>query len=86
MAFGLLQLLFPQKYIKDLLDLAFVKVETLCRPLLLYPLARHGICPPSPFCDSHLLLFPGVFSVFCVDQCYLALELVLVYVWVALLI
>jgi hypothetical protein len=39
--------------------------------------------PPSPFYDSHLLLFPEVFSVFCVDQCYLALELVLVYVWVA---
>jgi hypothetical protein len=32
------------------------------------------------------LLFPGVFSVFCVDQGYLALELILVYVWVVLLI
>jgi hypothetical protein len=54
--------------------------------LLLYPLARHGICPLSPFCSSHLLLFPIVFGVFCVDQCYLELELVLVYFWVALLI
>jgi hypothetical protein len=55
-------------------------------PLLFYPLARHGIFPPSPFCDSHLLLFPGVFGVFYVDQYYLALELVLVYFQVALLI
>jgi hypothetical protein len=52
----------------------------------LYPLARHEICPLSPFCDDHLLLFPRVFGVFYVDQFYLALELVLVYVWVALLI
>jgi hypothetical protein len=67
-------------------DLAFVKVKTLCRPLLLYPLARHRICPPSPLCDSHLLLFPGVFGIFCVDHYYLVLELVLVYVWVVLFI
>jgi hypothetical protein len=36
--------------------------------------------------DSHLLLFLGVFDTFYVDQYYLVLELVLVYVRVALLI
>jgi hypothetical protein len=71
---------------KDLLNLAFIEVETLCRPLLLYPFARHWICPLSPFYDSHLSYFPGVFSIYCVDQGYLVLELVLVYVWAALLI
>jgi hypothetical protein len=75
-----------QNRVVTLLDLAFVEVETLCRPLLLYPFAGHWICPPGPFCDSHLLLFPEVFSVFCIDQGYLAFEHVLVYVWVALLI
>jgi hypothetical protein len=53
--------------------------------MLLYPFAGYWICPPSPFCSSNLLLFLKVVSVFCVDQGYLALELVLVYVWVALL-
>src|SRR6185312_2908344 len=73
-----LQLFFFEEQVEYLLCFGYVEVEALHKPLLLDPLAWDRICPPSPLCHGHFLLFTRVVRFFILCHVYMALELVLV--------
>src|SRR6185369_5713697 len=81
-----LQLFFFEEQIKYLLCFGHVEVEALHKPLLRDPFARDRVCPPSPLCYGHLLLFARVIRFFCLGHVYMALELVLVQLRMVMLI
>ena len=69
---------FFEEQIKYMLHFGHVEIEALHKPLLLDPFAWDGVCPPSPLCYGHLLLFARVIRFFRLGHVYMALELVLV--------
>lgn len=80
MAFRQLQLLLLKQQIKYLLSLTHIIIKPLHRPLLLYPLAGHEICPSSPFSYNDVLFIHDVLNFFSFNHDHMALELVLKFI------
>ena len=73
-----LQLFFFEEQVKYLPCFGHIEVEALHKPLLFDPLARDGVCPPSPLYHGHFLLLARIIGITSLGHVNMALEFFLV--------
>ena len=73
-----LQLFFLEQQIKYLFYFGHIEVEAFHKPLLFDPLARDGVCPPSPLYHGHFLLLARIIGITSLGHVNMALEFFLV--------